>query len=133
MQVTRHGKPKGSYLATLRKPKKTDYDLLVKACMEAIISGENDVTIAFSYITKFPAGFPRGLLETKVDDKNIHRIKARKLLTWLHKEGHTLITVESLKQQRVAFTKFENIIDEMLDANQTLNDNTYIETDTDRE
>lgn len=111
MKVIRHGKPKKEYLATLRnKPTKADYDRLVKACMEAIISGEKDVIVSFAYVAKFPKDFPRGILEQKIDDKNIFRIKARKLLTWLHNNGHTLITVDALKRQRAAFSMFENKI-----------------------
>jgi hypothetical protein len=125
VKVVRHGKPSNAYLATLRKSKKSDYDLLVKACIEALVSGENDVIICFSYTMKFPAGFPKGVLESKVDDKNIHRIKARKLLTWLHENGHTEATVEMVKLQRAAFTKFENKLDELLDADQTIADNDF--------
>jgi hypothetical protein len=122
-KVVRHGKPSNAYLDTLRKPKKSDYDLLVKSCIEALVSGENDVIIGFSYVTKFPAGFPRGILEYKVDDKNVHRIKARKLLTWLHENGYTDATVEGLKQQRTAFSKFEKSLDLTLDDDQSLADN----------
>lgn len=114
MKVIRHGKPKKEYLATLkRRPTKADYDKLVTACMEAIINGEIDVLVSFAYVAKFPKGFPKGILVQKVDDKNIHRIKARKLLTWLNENGHTLVTVEALKRQRWAFTRLENSFAEL--------------------
>lgn len=124
MDVVRHGKPHGSYLATLRKPTSQDYNKLVKACMEAIISGEIDVIIAFPYVMKFPSGFPKGILERKEGANNIHRIKARKLLTWLHEQGHTVITVEALKRQRAEFTKVENSFDKIwLDESQEMFNN----------
>lgn len=115
MNIIRHGKPSKAYLATLRSPSKADYDVLVKSCMEALISGEKDVIVQFSYVTKFPEGFPKGILQEKVGAVNIHRIKADKLLMWLHEQGHTEVTVTKLKQQKEMFTKFENSIDENQD------------------
>lgn len=114
-EFQRHGKPSAAYLATLRKPTNKDYDLLTQACLEAIISGENDVIVLFSYLMKFPADFPKGILEQKQGPDDVRRIKARKLLTWLHEHDHTDITVEALKQQRVAFTKIENFLEIKLD------------------
>jgi hypothetical protein len=116
LKVIRHGKPAAAYLATLHTPTKKDYDQLVQACLEAIISGENHVRIAFSYLMKYPDDFPRGVLVKKVGANNVHKILARKLLLWLHEHKHTDITVESLKVQRVIFSRFENFIEESLDA-----------------
>lgn len=97
MEVTRHGKPSNKYLNTLREPQKKDYLVLVNAALEAIISGEDDVLIAFAYVLKYPADFPKGVLVEKVDDKNIRRVKAKKLLAWLNAKGHTDITMDSLR------------------------------------
>lgn len=97
MKVNRHGKPSKKYLSTLREPRKDDYTRLVNAAVEAIIAGESDVLIAFAYVLKYPADFPKGVLVEKVDDKNIRRVKAKKLLAWLNAKGHTDITTDSLR------------------------------------
>lgn len=127
MEVVRHGRPSSEYLATLKAPTRGDYNKLVRACMEAIISGSVDVLVAFSYVLKFPRGFPKGILERKEGALNIHRIKARKLLDWLHEKGHTDISFDALRQQRIAFSKAEKNFtqfDEIfLDESQQIVDN----------
>jgi len=94
--------------------------------MEAIISGEVDIIVAFSYVTKFPKDFPRGILERKEGANNIHRIKARKLLTWLHEQGHTFVTVDALRRQRAEFSKverkFADFEDDFIILNETILD-----------
>lgn len=114
MKVVRHGRPHPKYLATLRKPKRADYEKLVKACLEALIQGQIDVIIAFPYVMKFPKDFPRGILERKVDDANIHRIKAKKLLDWLRSRGYTDITTDMLRARQISLTKFMQRIGEGL-------------------
>jgi hypothetical protein len=112
LNIIRHGRPAKAYLATLKEtPSKSDYDALVRACVEAIVTGESDIIIKFSYIAKFPEGFPKGILVERAGPIDSHRVKARKLLTWLHEQKHTDITVAGLKQQREMFTKFENFLD----------------------
>lgn len=111
MKVNRHGKPSNAYLKTLREPKRADYQVLVNAALEAIIEGENDVLIAFPYVLKYPADFPKGILVEKVEDRNIRKVKARKLLKWLNDNGHTPITSESLRGAMIsnglAFAAFD--------------------------
>lgn len=112
----RVGRPKREYLDSLQnKPKKADWDRLLTACLEALIAGENDIIVAFSYVTKLPKDFPRGILEHKVEDKNVHRIKARKLLRWLYKHGYTTITIEDVKSQQMHFGKAELKMERMFE------------------
>lgn len=89
--------------------------------------------IAFSYVTKLPKDFPRGILEYKIGDKNVHRIKARKLLRWLYKHGHTTITIEDVKSQQMHFGKAELKMERMfevdVDIPQGEEDNSYIHQD----
>lgn len=103
MNVVRHGKPAKAYLETLRSPVEGDYKKLVNAALGAIIEGERDVLVAFAYILKFPDDFPKGILVEKVDDRNVHRIKSKKLLRWLNDNGHTEITMDMLRGQVIAF------------------------------
>jgi len=126
--VKRTGRPRKEYLQNLQKrARKADYERLVTSCLEAIISGEKDVLVAFAYVTRLPDDFPRGILEDKTETSNIHRIKARKLLTWLYDKGYTTLTLEDVKQQRMNFGRFEAKIDKMLDEPQHEEHN--VETD----
>lgn len=109
----RHGRPRKDYLDSLKRPTKGDYGKLVRACLEALINGETDVLIGFSYVLKFPADFPRGILEKRMDTVNVHRIKARKLLDWLRDKGYTSITASDLREQKIAFTKLERSFNEI--------------------
>lgn len=102
MKVVRHGKPSRAYTSTLRDPRQSDYTALVNAAIEAIIAGEDDIYIAFAYVLKFPADFPKGILVEKLDDKNIRKIKARKLLKWLNDRGHTGFTTEDIRGAVIA-------------------------------
>jgi hypothetical protein len=106
--VIRHGKPSNSYRASLRNPSTKDFDMLVKAAMSAIISDEVDVLISFAYTLRFPDTFPRGICISKEPDgSNVHRVKAKRLLMWLHENGYTDATVEMLGIQKRAFTDME--------------------------
>lgn len=113
MKVNRHGKPSNAYLKTLREPNKADYQRLVNATLEALIAGKKDVYIAFPYVFKYPADFPKGILEEKVDDVNIRRCKAGKLLAWLNANGHTDVTSESLKGAMISNGLASAAFDEM--------------------
>lgn len=115
MKVNRHGKPAKAYTDTLREPKKDDYQRLVNAVLEALIAGKKDVCIAFPYVFKFPADFPKGVLEEKVDDVNIRRCKAKKLLDWLREHGHTEVTTESLRGAMIRNGLTMAWMDEMCD------------------
>lgn len=98
MKVERHGKPSKAFTSRLRAATSDDYERMVSACVEAIVRGSEDVLALFPYTMKFPKDFPRGILEVKYEDgSNVHRIKAKKLLAWLHEKGHTEITMDSLK------------------------------------
>jgi hypothetical protein len=111
MNVVRHGKPSNAYLSTLRKPETKDFDKLVEASMSAIISNEVDVLIRFAYTLKFPVDFPRGICISKEPDgSNIHKVKAKRLLEWLHANGHTMATVEMLGVQKRQYAETEKNI-----------------------
>ena len=104
--IVRHGKATNAYRASLRKPSIKDYEKLVEVCITAIIDEEVDIAVSFSYLLKFPKDFPRGILESReIDGSNVHRIKAKRLLMWLHDNGHTAATVEMLGAQKRNVTK----------------------------
>lgn len=92
--------------------------------MSAIIKGDDDVIIAFSYLTKFAQDFPKGIAVRREGELAVRKIKARKLLTWLNEHGYTDVSVEQLKKQREAFSKVEASFSKLgLDDNQLIDDN----------
>jgi hypothetical protein len=101
--------------------------ILVVAAMSAIISGEPDVIIAFSYLTAFAPDFPKGIVVDRNSALDIRKIKARKLLTWLNERGYTDVSVGQLKKQREAFSKVETSLtdsfENSVDENQKNSDN----------
>jgi hypothetical protein len=106
--VRKGGRPSKELLARVNRPwTKHDYHKLVVACVQALIKKEKDVRIAFHYLRKLPKDFPVGVRE-KLEDLNIQRIKAVKLLDWLHKHGHTSITTEDLRVQQIQLSHIEN-------------------------
>ena len=112
--VCRHGKPSNAFQATLRSVTRKDFDKLVEICISAIINDETDVMIAFAYTMKFPEDFPRGICISKESNgSNIHKVKAKRLLMWLHDNGHTAATVEMIGVQKRLFAgnsrKSENL------------------------
>lgn len=114
MKVNRHGKPSKAYTSMLRGPTSADYDELVAACVEAVINGSEDVLVAFAYTLKFPRGFPKGILTEKQEHKNIHRVKARKLLRWLCDNGHTGMTMEDLTGHIIRWGLYQKRLEEDL-------------------
>jgi hypothetical protein len=114
LKVNRHGEVSKAYRATLRQPKREDYEMLVRATLEALIEGRNDVIMTFSYLMKYPKDFPKGILEEKRDDgSNVRRIKANKLLAWLRSRGYTDITTEMIRTEGIRFTKNTQKIGEL--------------------
>lgn len=106
MAVVRHGKPSKAFQATLRSVTRKDFDKLVEICISAIINDEVDVIVSFQYTMKFPEDFPRGICISKESDgSNIHKVKAKRLLTWLHDQGHTAATVEMIGVQKRLFAE----------------------------
>jgi hypothetical protein len=132
----KRGRPTKKYVNSLRKPTASDYNRLVQTCVEAIIEGENDILVSFSYLTTFPTGFPKGITAGTCGAVVTRKIKARKLLTWLNTSGYTEISVEGLKKQREALSKFEFSLTEnvelWLDEHQIFSDNDF-HTETTKE
>lgn len=113
--ICRHGKPSNAFKAMLRPAETRDYDNLVEVCITAIANDEVDVFLSFAYTMKFPDTFPRGICVSKESDgSNVHKVKAKRLLMWLHDNGHTAATVEMIGVQKRAFAecvrKLENLI-----------------------
>jgi hypothetical protein len=101
----RRGRPTKAFLKGLKRPRKADYDRLVRGAIEAILSGSEHVLVAFPYTVKFPKGFPKGVLVEKTLVSNIYRVRARLLLEWLHEHGHTEITNATLGMSLRQFNK----------------------------
>lgn len=83
-------KATNSYKALLKQhADKLDWKRMVDACMKAIVLKEKDVLISFSYLFKFPEDFPKGILMSEGKYEDVYRIKAVKLLNWMHEKGYS--------------------------------------------
>lgn len=63
--------------------------------------------LVVSHLTKFPADFPKGLLDHKDHPNVFRRVKTKRLLAWLRKRGITDITPDSLGVEVRKFTILE--------------------------
>lgn len=108
--------PTKAYLKSLRAATKDDYNHLLKACVEAWLSGQEDIVLATSYRLAFPSDFPKGIIQAKQPPVVYRRIKVNRLINWLNKHGHTAVTMEDLRveQRKVTLTLKEILQDEFL-------------------
>lgn len=92
-----------------------DYQKLLQAVVQACVEHAGkfnypSIEVAFHHLTQFADDFPKGIVVKKDGPVNVHRMKARKLLDWLRKHGHTELTVEHIAVAAKAFTTFEREI-----------------------
>lgn len=92
----RHGRPKPEYVKTLHRATKHDYHRLLVAVVHALLTHQISVTIATSYLTRFPSDFPKGLRIRKEGFVDYRAVQAKKLLKWLRDHGYTDITEAQL-------------------------------------
>jgi hypothetical protein len=109
--VKQRRKPTSAVRDMLELSSKATYAALTKACIAAIVGRADDdyrvdILIEFSYIIKFPKGFPKGVLVEKTASTNIYRVKAMKLLDWLHSEGHSTISYTDLMTSSEVFARY---------------------------
>ena len=114
-EVIRHGKPSNAFKASLRSYATKDIDKLIEVSITAIANDEIDVFISFAYTIKFPETFPRGICVSRESDgSNVHKVKAKRLLMWLHDNGHTAATVEMVGVQKRAFAESMRKLDNLI-------------------
>jgi hypothetical protein len=74
-----------------------EMQVVVDGCYAAIINRQMDVYIAFSRLFRWPEGFPKGVCVSKVgENTNIHKIKTKKLIAWLHENKWTNYTYSDI-------------------------------------
>jgi hypothetical protein len=120
----RRGQPRKDYLATLKKPKKVDWERLVGACIAAMIEShywKDGILAAFPYTMKFPKDFPAKFLIEEEGRTNIYRINARKLYEWLYKHGYAKMPITEIDWYRrkvmIAFNRLgQDMVEELLDG-----------------
>lgn len=71
------------------KAKKQDWKKLVDACVAAIINHQELIVVSFSYVFKYPEGFPKGLVIQREGLVNLRRIKVFRLIEWLYENKHS--------------------------------------------
>lgn len=70
---------------------------MTQACIAAVINREWDILLTFPYFIKFKSNdFPKGILVEKTETANIYKVKVRKLLDWLHKNGFSVVDTEAV-------------------------------------
>lgn len=108
-------RPTHAYRASLKLPTEADYQRMLQACIEALLNKQLDVMMVTSHLMKFPRDFPKGVLDHKAHPNVIRRVKASKLLAWMHKKGHTTVTAEMLRVEGRKLTLLVKDIDALLD------------------
>jgi hypothetical protein len=118
MPHKRVGRPSKAVLASLRGLVASDYQKLLQAVVMACVehAGKNNypvVWLKFHHLTKFADDFPLGRGVVKKDGPfNLYRVKARKLLDWLRKHGHTTLTVDDIGNNAASFSmKYKELFD----------------------
>lgn len=100
---------------TLKKASEPDWSRLEQAAVAALVQGEKDVLIAFSYVFKYPTDFPKGVLHHQEGPCDVRRVKAVKLLHWLNTHGYSTITPLDVRNQVRDFGKVTGSVDRMSD------------------
>ena len=130
--VSRRGQPRKDYVASLRKASKADYSALVDAAIAALIGGEKDVLIAFSYLVRLPKDFPkRWKVETDASGyADVWKVNAATLLHWLKEHGYTTMTPLQIRDQLRDFGRDTANLMKPVDMSLDLVDNDCFDTDT---
>jgi hypothetical protein len=87
---------------------------LLYATVKVLIDGGSHVTVAASYVMKFPEDFPRAWNVKKEGDINIYRFRANKVLDWLRAHGYTDLDTEIIRAAKIKFTMKEKELDDSL-------------------
>jgi hypothetical protein len=121
---SRRGPPRKAYLESLRKPSNADFSRLVDAAIAALIEGEKDVHISFSYLVRLPKDFPkRWKVEAGTGYSDIYKVRATTLLAWLNKHGYTTTTALQVRDQLRDFGRDTARLMRPLDMALDLSDN----------
>lgn len=105
--------------AAARTINSDDYAQLLSAASSVVINNREQwysghpeyILVRFAHWISFPDGFPKGYIVEKTEKTNLYKINARKLLNWMHANGHSPYTASQLAIETVAFEKMKNNID----------------------
>lgn len=114
----------------LPKATKVHYDMLVRACVDAIIDGEREASIVVIYDNSvaFPKKMPWGISPKGEKDKRIRVIRARILLQWLFENGYTTVNSNIIWHTHVWMSrKFNALANIDVDVGQDIMDNVLID------
>jgi hypothetical protein len=100
----RKGRSSKEYINSLKEPTKEDWQKLAAACIAAIIEdgcqAEANILVSFSYLMKFPKGFPRKFFVGVDGKSNIYQMRAVKLYEWLYEKGYATISLQEVERHR---------------------------------
>ena len=77
-----------------------DYERMAAGAIEALAGGNRDVLLTFPWFVKIDKTFPRGICVAKTMTTNTYRVKARKLLDWLHERGYSKVDSKTVVEAR---------------------------------
>lgn len=89
------------------------YEFLAQEAIKAVIERQWNLYLQLPYFVKFEKGFPRGILHKKTATTDIFKVKTRKLLDWLYKEGYTTLNTAAVMAATRAFAYQEGNIERM--------------------
>lgn len=109
----RRGRPEKSYISSLHKIKKVEWEALTSATILAMFEKRYSVFLRVSYLLKFPEGFPTHKVVEKDGLENVVKIRTKTLMRWLIKNGHTTVSMYDIQQAARNFTMSQNKLDSL--------------------
>ena len=116
MTPHRHkGMPTKAELEALKPLDDEKINALMRAAIEARITGKDQILLVVNYRTKFADDFPKGFFVRRDGLTDIRRIKVRRILDWLRKHGYLDVTEEQIRLANINHTyKMKELFDDSI-------------------
>lgn len=106
MTLHRHkGLPTKEEAAALKPLDDAGINALMRAAIQARLTGKDQILLVINYRTKFAEDFPRGIFVRREGLTDIRRIKVKRILDWLRNNGYLEVTEEQIRVANIAYTK----------------------------
>lgn len=114
-KVGHRHRPRKEVRDLAKKADKSVYLALVGIAVDAIVNHQYDVILSFTYFCKFPSDWPTGIRIERTTTHDTYRIKARRLLNWLYKHGHSEYDAKMLCLSTYGLERKLAAMDRMID------------------
>lgn len=98
--LARNGKPSKAYIASLHPATRDDMERLLAAVLQALVAGQEFLTLKTSYLFKWPDDFPVGSIIAKEGRVNYRSLRTRPMLKWFYDKGYTTMTAAKIRGLR---------------------------------